>query len=213
MLRTAPPSYPWRTLVLALAAFAAAVLFTAAPARAQARDSTARQLDSLRAELARLDLAIARDSARLAAITDGAVDSLEREALKLRRMREAYADAHRRALNPELAYVTGFAIAVGSNFALRWDRDPGGYRDTYLAEDKLLHFSVAHLLAANAQKIGVRRWAAVAITCIGGAAFEYTQSLRGGYFSNRDVAVNCGGAALSAVPIERFVNRLTGGWP
>lgn len=214
MLRTAPPPYPWRTLILALAALLTAILLTASPAGAQRPDSLQRELDSLRSGMARLDSAIARDSVRLVILThDRALDSLQRESRRLRQLRERTEDAHRRALRPGRAYALAFGLAVGSNYAFRWDTDPGGYRDEYLSEDKLLHFSVAHLLAANAQKLGVRRWAAVAITCAGGAAFEYTQARRGGFFSNRDAVVGCGGAALSAVPIERWVNRLTGGRP
>jgi hypothetical protein len=156
--------------------------------------SAVRRLDSLQAALRALDSVRAlRDSLR-------AINARARLATA-------------RALRPTAWYAGALGAAVGVNARFGLNVDRGGYRDTYLSEDKITHFGAGNVLASTAIATGVRpRWA-VALTCAGAAAFEWSQARHGGYFSNRDVVVGCAGATLAGLLGRRSPGRNATGAP
>ena len=87
------------------------------------------------------------------------------------------------------------AVGVVANAVTRFDRDRGGYVDTWGSQDKQLHAAVGFGLVSGATMARVRPWAAAAGVCLAAALYEPTQ----GFVSSRDIAAGCGGAVTAAL--------------
>lgn len=90
-------------------------------------------------------------------------------------------------------FAFAFMAGDGLNAWLHFDRDPGGYVDTWSTIDKLAHGAMGAVITQSALNVGVpRRWAAP-ITCAGAVGFEYSQ----GYVSWKDALAGCSGAVIA----------------
>lgn len=92
-------------------------------------------------------------------------------------------------------FALAFAAGDGLNAWLHFDRDVGGYVDSWHTADKLAHGAMGAVIAQSALNAGVpRRWAAP-ITCAGAVGFEYSQ----GFVSWKDALAGCSGAVAATI--------------
>jgi hypothetical protein len=174
-------------LLLALLLLCPVALFAQAPSQERPDTSTV-TLSALSDSLAKLDSTLA---------------ILEAKVGTIKTKREKYEAARRRAYRVEPMYAAGQAGALALNVAFPIQRDPGGYKDSWVGGDKLIHANIAFMLTDGGIGLGARPWVAASITCLSAYAFEHTQAIGGGYVSNRDAVASCAGA-WAAVVVRRF---------
>lgn len=149
-------------------------------ARLQLRaDSLARKLG---AAVAYIQERERRDSVRRAQ-----VDSLEREAVRVR--------VYRAQIEGPAIKRYALTLAAGdlANALLHVDVDRGGYRDAWGTPDKWAHFSAGAFLVDHAARMRVPlRWA-VPLTCAGAWGWEVSQ----GWISWKDAGASCAGATVA----------------
>lgn len=103
-----------------------------------------------------------------------------------------------------ILYALLILLFLAFAWALHWDRDPGGYVDTFRTRDKIWHacgcFAACLLSIAV---LDVPLVGACLLTIAGGAGFElvqrYPRDHADGFFSWRDVVADAVGALLAVL--------------
>lgn len=102
------------------------------------------------------------------------------------------------AVARSLAFTGVLMLGVVGNAAFGFERDPGGYVDSWRTLDKQVHALSAATLTLTGSHAGVPPWASAVAVCGVGYLFEHSQAFDDGYVSRRDALANCAGAGAAA---------------